>query len=788
VDIGRFELAELPAPGSPFSALRLSGEANQDGLTLEDVLFDDSRGILRGRLIFSRRGDGSGFDGRALLSNGARQERYDLAASYDGPAARGGSGRLSLTLGGPNIQLSRIVKNPYNALLSGECRLDWETGEPLFGRSFQAALRLDSLSGRLQEREFLVAAGAALDGDAFTLEGLRIRFAGFEAALPRFRFSREDSQARTEGTIRGTPGGRELDLGFSAEARFAPIGSWRQLPRLFDALEGSLRVGNARFDTIRAEKPFDFQFSRTGGLISLSGGPSEMLRLKIKSDGDVYLGLSNPSPVRGTFTGALSSQTIEAQTQDLYVDLESLWRFMPPGQPVSLPGGFITAALRVSGPLGDPEFFGSARWVSLRLRVPGYLTGDIRPIPLLMVFEGNEAAFGPVPASVGPGRGDVSGWFRFERWIPNTFGIDIRVPLESPIPVGFGVQGIVVRGSASGNLRLSMADRVFTLGGNLTAQETEISLNTDERLVPAENTAPPGPVSVALDLTVVTGRKVEFLWPNTGIPILQAYAGLGSALRIRSDPIARRFSLDGDVQLRGGEMFYVERSFYIREGTLSFQENEVRFEPLISARADVRDRTDSGPVTISMIVDNAPLTSFTPRFEANPPLSQNEIFSLLGQTLTGAPSGEDGQIRGAFVSSGVDIFTQFLLTRRLERWIRNLLWLDMFSIRTQVIQTATLQLFGLQTPVDRIDGVGNYFDNTTVFLGKYFGPDMFTQFMLSLRYDKNEASRGGLILEPDISIELHSPLVDIRWNFVPLHPESYYINDQSFTLMWRRSF
>jgi hypothetical protein len=65
---------------------------------------------------------------------------------------------------------------------------------------------------------------------------------------------------------------------------------------------------------------------------------------------------------------------------------------------------------------------------------------------------------------------------------------------------------------------------------------------------------------------------------------------------------------------------------------------------------------------------------------------------------------------------------------------------------------------------------------------------MFTQLMLSLRYDENKVSMGGLSFEPDIGIELRSPLFDIRWNFVPLHPENYYVSDQSFTLMWRWSF
>jgi hypothetical protein len=94
----------------------------------------------------------------------------------------------------------------------------------------------------------------------------------------------------------------------------------------------------------------------------------------------------------------------------------------------------------------------------------------------------------------------------------------------------------------------------------------------------------------------------------------------------------------------------------------------------------------------------------------------------------------------------------------------------------------------MQQPVDRTGRIGNYFDNTTVFGGKYIGQDMFVQGMLSLRYDGQNTSFGGLTLRPDIGIELQNPLFSIRWDFSPMHPENWYINDNSITLMWSRTF
>jgi hypothetical protein len=94
----------------------------------------------------------------------------------------------------------------------------------------------------------------------------------------------------------------------------------------------------------------------------------------------------------------------------------------------------------------------------------------------------------------------------------------------------------------------------------------------------------------------------------------------------------------------------------------------------------------------------------------------------------------------------------------------------------------------MQAPVDRNFGVGNYLNNTTFFGGKYIGQDMFVQGMVSMRYDANRADYWGLSLEYDFGMELQSPLFNIRWNFVPTHPENWYVNDNAITLTRRWSF
>jgi hypothetical protein len=792
VDLDRFELLDISTPVSRSASFSLSGRADQEGLQIPRIFFDDGGGVLQGRAGASWAGDFSVFSGTAVIEDQEGGERYLLEGSLEGPQE---DRRLEFFLSLTGARLGRLISNAHDATADGSVSLIRSPGRP-----FEAEIRLSSLEARVQERELWASFSAHTDSEVISLEGLELRYADVEVLIPRLSIDRTEGTAETSVVIRGKSLGRELALDFDAAAMFSPLESWLEYGKALSSFNGGVHVSEGHFGAVSADEPFDFEFFRRQSRFFLSGGPQNMIRFSLSEGGIFYAGLSSPLPIRGSVTGTVNSGLIDARTTDLYVDLSALWRLLPlpesSAREIALNGGYATASVHILGPLADPEFFGSLRGNSVSLRVRKYITENIRPIPFTAQIDGNEMRFGPVPATVGKGGGTVGGWFLFDRWIPNIFSIDIRVPAETPIPFGFDIAGFLAHGDASGYLNLAMEDMVFNITGDLTAHDTEISLNGEE-IAEAQNIDifAESLVPVTVNLNVTTGKKTEFVWPNAMLPILHVYADQGTIVNVAADSLVRRFTITSDVKIRTGEIFYFERSFYIREGSVVFRENESQFDPRITIRAETRDRADEGPVTISLIVDNAPLLSFTPRFEATPPLSQMEIFSLLGQNLTGSPDNSDGAIQRAFMNSTTDILAQFSIVRRFERQIRDFLHLDMFSLRTQLLQNAVFSAAGLQDPVDRTGGVGNYFDNTTVFLGKYIGRDMFVQSMLSMRYDKNNSTLGGLTFEPDIGVELQNPLFNIRWDFVPLHPERMMANPEkmfivgnSFTLTWRKSF
>jgi hypothetical protein len=776
LDVDTLETQDIPGPAGQ-GHLRIAGRADQNGARFPVLYYEDRIGPLSGSADISWNGDFSGFSGALVMEGAAGRERYAVEGSYT-------EKKLDIALTALGMRLDRVLYNAANAAVDGSLSLAWNSP-----RSFQAELRLESLNARVGELNLRASGAANLDSDEFAIRDLSLNIVGIESRIPALRISRLRSAAETSAAFQGYAAGRWLEGAFGISAQWKPIESWLQIGDALNSVSGSLRVEKLIYARTETPEPFSVVFARNNGAFSASGGPRNMFRLNLDRDGSFYAGLSAPFPVRGSFTGSIRNNAIDAHCQDLYVDLAALWALLPPVPDIALAGGFVKAQVDIRGSLQDPEFFGSAQGTSVNIQVPHFIAADIRPVPFTVDIDGNEMRFGPVPASVGGGAGTASGWFRFDRWIPNIFSMTIEVPRETAIPFSFDITGFLAHGDASGKLVLSMEDLVFDISGDLFANNTEMGLNPDEiaRAQGADLFAL-SLVPVTVDLKVTTGPTVEFFWPNATLPIIRANPVMGTTVQISADSLTRQFSLNSDIKIRSGEIFYFERSFYIRSGNLVFKENEQQFNPMLTARAEVRDRIDEGPVTIALIVDNAPLLSFEPRFESSPSLSQVEIFSLLGQNITGAQEGESPEAaQRVLLASTTDLLAQFVVVRQAERQIRNLLRLDMFSVRTQVLQNAFFSAAGA-TPVDRNNRVGNYFDNTTVFGGKYIGSDMFVQGMVSMRYDENQLSFGGLRFEPDIGVELQTPLFNIRWDFIPQHPENWWVNDNSITLTWSKSF
>ena len=774
--IDRFEIAGLSTPASSSANLSFSGAANESGITIPNLFFDDGKGVLSGNIILDWNHTFDYCDFAVYITGHNRNEFYRINGSYRDE-------RLELSALGQGMQFARFTAQ--NAVVDGSLNLLWESAA-----SFTAETIISSFT--INQSGLHASAKINIDNNIFLTEQLNIQYSGLELNVPFIRVDRYASTAQTTAWASGFLADMPVEINLSGDAKFNSSATWPELFRDFNFLDAILNVSAARYDTMVAEEPFAFTMSlrqeNSGHAIDIHGGPRDMLRFRYNTEpngGIFFAALSAPSPARGTLFGSIDSGRIDANTTDLYVDMGALWRFIPPLDVIAFPGGIVTASIRVGGTLEDPEFYGTARATSLQILIPEFLPEPIRPVPITINLNGTEMSFGPVQATVGHGGGVASGWARFDQWIPNIFNFDIFVSHEHPIPYGLDIGGFMANGLTSGRLVLAMEDLIFSVTGDLIAYHTEISVDADELMAMAAGQAAEDElITVNVDISIQAGRRVEFFWPSVNLPIIQAHADMGTGIHIVADTATGSFALNGDVRLRGGEIFYLERNFYIREGVIAFRENETHFDPRISARAEIREQAVIGPVTISMIVSEAPLMSFSPRFVSNPPISQLEIYTLLGQV----PQGDEDQ-RNFAASLALDTLAHFTVMRRVEREVRDFLGLDMFSMRTQVFQNMLLQATGLApNPFDRPYRVANYFDNSTIVLGSFFGVDIFGEAMINFRYDERRENWGGMFLEPEFALEMRNPLFDIRFAAAPHSPGNLFIDDMSISLIWRRTF
>jgi len=797
MDIDRLELADIASPAG-LAQFRTSGHADQKGIKLTQLYYKDGFGPLSGSVNFLWTANFSEITGSAFLLE--NKENYNMEVSYS-------NRRLDSRFSGSSMRLGRFSEKAKSLQADGEIHLLRDSSG-----SFNADLNLSSLRGKIIGRDINVTAQAVMDSDELTVRRIAFSTNIFNGEIPQIVVNNKTGTAMSGGDLKLFLKGKRTQGLLSLNASFKPVKSWFEIGEAFVLFDGKAHFENFRIGDGAAPKAFDIAFMRgngaagsvinngvinNGNTFILSGGPRNMIRLQVDNKGNFYAGLSSPSPVRGTAIGNISGRKINASCNDLFIDMAELFNLLPERKDIFLTGGYVNASLDIRGTLSDPEFFGRARGTSLRFMIPYYIPVELRPIPFNVAIEGNEITFGPVAASVGKGAGSVSGKFLIGRWIPDIFTLDITVPRETSIPYSFGITGFAARGDASGKLKVSMENRTLDVSGDVYVNNTTLGISSDEATRSQRHGISDAVIHSVVDLSISTGPVVEFFYPDSKFPVIRANPDIGTKFHVTADTLTRQYSLTSDIKIRGGEIFYFERNFYIRSGLLVFRENELRFAPRLTARAEARDRNENGPVTISMFVENAPLMDFTARFESSPPLSQMEILALLGQSITGNQIDENTgtyQKEMALINSTADIFAQFTVGRMVERQVRNFLQLDMFSFRTQVLQNLFFRGTGImQQPVDRT-GLGNYFDNTTLFGGKYIGPDMFIQGMLSMRYDPNKNTFGGLTFQPDIGFELQGPVVfnnynfRIRWDFVPEHPENWYANDNSITITFSRSF
>ena len=565
---------------------------------------------------------------------------------------------------------------------------------------------------------------------------------------------------RYEGEYLGQP--LSLDLAVTGTASF-PVGPARErsLP-----VEAALTV-QATAVTVGGmnRPPWDAALRWEEGGLAFAGGPLDGLSGRIAPDGTFDIEVSAPLPLQGHASGGLTGNELSANLSIAALDLTLLNDLMHTSA-VTVLAGSATGTVRLQGPINDPAVSGELQAYGVVVE-SALIPQPVGPLAFPVSARDRELTLGPTRPERGAAPVEVNGTVRFGHWAPLTYDFDVRTTTEDGVPVDYRFGPISVRGIALGGLRIS-GDRDSThVTGAVVADAARVFIDGAGRGSPAAWE----PLTV--DLTATTGRGVELTWPSDELPILEAMVDVGQEVSISYDGFSGDYSVVGDVAIRRGELFFVSHAFVLRDGLVSFAEDGGRFDPMVTVRAETRERTaDDGTLLIYLDAES-PLSALDPqnvRLSSDPPRPLPELRAMLGAPFADGTADEDVDLLA--VAGGMA--TQFGMVRPMERALRDSLGLDLFSIRSPLVENLLRSPLGVSSP--------DLLDNTEIVVGKYLGDDLFLE--AAVRVESSTVSPlPELRTNLELSLEWATPFFLLEWYLLPSLTDPFQ-TDNALSLSW----
>ena len=771
--------------GIPFldrrgAELEFGFRASANGVSLEPIRLRDGDTELTGSGSLTYGGPRGAVAGRLALVDAADHERYAVAASFQ-------QGHLDGTAEIRGVPLARIGEFP----IGGDLRASVQASGPVQGLAWSAALNLEN--GRFNEEAVSLAANLAAAPGSLVLDQISFDLLSHHLSDGTLTYDRDGARAQFDADYVGDYFGDSVAAHLRLTTEDLHVGEDSNLYAAFAAgVQATLHTSAPRV----AGAPLDdWQLHLTvkngaaapargepGGdvVVHFNGGPHEAFEGFISTMGQFQVRVSGAAyPLSGTAAGSITGGVIAAEVELEDADASVINELIG-DSPVSVQSGRASGTARVEGPLNDPDLWGRLRLTdgsvasTLSPQVIGPFAVDLTLEEKAVVISGFASESGAaLPVTLGGGA-------TVERWIPTVFRLELATTGAGGVPIDHQFGPMLFDGYASGAITVVGAPEGVSVSGRVQAVQADISI---AEVAAGARRADP----LQVDLAIETGRSVEFTWPTVQFPILRVMLVPSEQVRIGYDGLAGSFSVDGTVDVRSGDLFYFNRQFRLREGSIGFSENEDRFDPRLEVRAETRERDANGdPVRITLNAQTT-LSQFSPetvRLESDPP-SALALDALVRDPL----AGENAEVTGgAGVSAAAfsgDLLAQVALLQPVERALREALGVDMVSIRSPFVQNLVLD--GLATPAE--DGsavtVGNPLDNTSLSFGKYLGSDLFLTMLLRLDAPgDSSSSESPLLSDIELSLEWATPFFMLEWSFLPRNANTLFVTDNAITLRW----
>jgi translocation and assembly module TamB len=509
-------------------------------------------------------------------------------------------------------------------------------------------------------------------------------------------------------------------------------------------------------------------------------GPEDQAKLSFSTAGELSARLAPGLPLSLSAEGRIAEGAISLELRQVRVQMPFLFQLLrlPFVEAIS---GTASGDLTLAGRIGDPEINGTVDFDNVYLGVPEFVSAPIGPFTQPLYFTGRNMETLQSDLKCGDARLSANLVATFRGYIPSELDITVQSTGPGFVPVQMKLLGMDIGGFAQPTLLIELDDGQARLSGSVMVPTGDIILTTD-LVTGAANEGNGDASNFSLDLDLSFGRGVRLYFPDKRLPLIYGQADPSSRLSVSFDGSTDSFELNGQAALRGGTVFYIQKNFYLKNATVVFDEDETSFDPVISLEAETRSRNESGSVLVLLSARNSRLSDLSFRLESVPGMSEAEIARLLGMDLLAVREGETPEL-GRVIIENTDLLPQLNIISVFERNVQELLGLDLFFVRSQILQRWLYDLSGLAGS-DTTASLADYLENTAVIGGKYIRDDLFFQVAFRLQ-EPPLAEAGDLRLNSEIGLEWVTPHFVLNWRFQPENPDTLFVTDQSFSLFWR---
>lgn len=694
-----------------------------------------------------------------------------------------------------NFELNRFTrdtsnKNSITAQIIASGTLD----NPYVG------INIDDFSYTSGKKHLSASLSAFLEEKVFTIDRSFLRFN---------RFSFTNIAAKFDLTTLSGKLTTDFDTYFLRKTLHVPlelsIDNVYKEPGLLIPTEAMVKLSTPEVSGTFIKTPFPFELTalHSGETTSIFTNEEVGLVASITNKGAITASIDETKPLSFNLSGDLGKKALDFHLTNIAADVGNLWAYTNFPY-VNVFKGVAKGDLHITGMKKDPDFTGSVLATGIDINVPMVVPSHITVDKAQVLFNHDQIN---IPQITGYIKGNNQAFAKADVFM-NGLSLDhvealFWTPPKKFVPLDLDVEVARFKGEANARVTLYYQDKYMDISGVVNARKamgmTSLSQITGipATIIPfkkkrklTEIELMPLPYFIRCDMSINLLNRCSFQFD----PLLRAVFAPNGSLQFKYDTEDGSMMFDGEVPIRTGDIAWLNRNFYLREGLVKFSPNETKFNPIVTLNARTREKDDKGgDVQIILSANNQYLLELAPQITSIPAKSETEINQILGQVAV----ADSSNVQSFLLATG-DYALQSTIGRTLENKVRDFLKLDILSVRTSLIQNA----LKINTEDSTVQGrrnididknnVGNYFDNSTVYVGKYFGSNIYADALMHWSYDDTRINDGmtfnGLVFKPEIGLELESPFMSIRWNMAP--DISAMINhkfsmDASVTLSWK---